>query len=121
EPETVPLTAQAVDVAHAVGEEALLAEALYAHGFALWRAGRRAEALPVMEEAAARAEAAGALDVLSLALAWLGTLYMSRREAAPARECLDRALEVAERPDDPNNIMFAVQVRSTLAGLSGDG
>jgi tetratricopeptide (TPR) repeat protein len=73
-----------------------------------------------MEQAAARAEAAGALDVLSLALTWLGALYMSRREAAPAREYLDRALEVAERLDDPNKIMFALQVRGTLAGLSGD-
>jgi tetratricopeptide (TPR) repeat protein len=45
---------------------------------------------------------------------------MSRREAAPARECLDRALELAERLDDPNKILFAVQVRGTLAGLSGD-
>jgi tetratricopeptide (TPR) repeat protein len=73
-----------------------------------------------MEQAAARAEAAGALDVLSLALAWLGALYMSRREAAPAREYMDRALELAERLDDPNKILFASQLRGTLAGLSGD-
>jgi tetratricopeptide (TPR) repeat protein/transcriptional regulator with XRE-family HTH domain len=120
EPEKVPLTAHAVAVARAVGEEALLAEALYAHGLALLRMARRAEALPVMEQAAARAETAGALDVLSLALAWLGALYISRREAAPARQYLDRALEVAERLDDPNKIMFALQVRGQLAGLSGD-
>jgi tetratricopeptide (TPR) repeat protein len=120
EPEKVLLTAQAVDAARAVGEEALLAEALSAHGFALWRAGRRAEALPVLEQAAARAEAAGALDVLSLALTWLGALYMGRGEAAPARECMDRALEVAERLDDPNKIMYALQLRGTLALLSGD-
>jgi tetratricopeptide (TPR) repeat protein len=67
-----------------------------------------------------RAEGVGALDVLSLALAWLGALYISRQEAAPAREYSDRALEVAERLDDPNKIMFAVQVRGKLATLSGD-
>jgi tetratricopeptide (TPR) repeat protein len=73
-----------------------------------------------MEQAAAHAEAAGALDVLSLALTWLGALYISRGEAAPAREYLDRALEVAERLDDPNRILFALQVRGKLAALSGD-
>jgi tetratricopeptide (TPR) repeat protein len=120
EPEKVPRTAHAVAIARAVGEEALLAEALYAHGLAMWWVGRRAEALPVMEEAAMRAEAAGALDVLSLALAWLGALYMHGGEAAPASGYLDRALEVAERLDDPTKILFAVQSRGTLAFLSGD-
>jgi tetratricopeptide (TPR) repeat protein len=116
----VARTAQAVDVARVAGEEALLAEALYAHGFALYRAERRAEALPVLEQAAACAEAVGALDVLSLALTWLGSVYVSEREAAPAREHLDRALGVAERLGDPNKIVFALQVRGKLAGLSGD-
>jgi tetratricopeptide (TPR) repeat protein len=58
--------------------------------------------------------------VLSLALTWLGALYMHGREAAPAKEYMDRALELAERLDDPNKILFAVQSRGTLAGLSGD-
>jgi tetratricopeptide (TPR) repeat protein len=119
EPETVPRTAQAVDVARAVGEDALLAEALYAHGYALWRAGQRAEALPVLEQAAARAEAAGALDVLSRALALIGMLYLFRGEEAPATGYLDRALEVAERLDDPSKIMFASQLRGELAFRSG--
>jgi tetratricopeptide (TPR) repeat protein len=73
-----------------------------------------------MEAAAARAEAAGALDVLSLALTFIGALYMSRREAAPAWECLDRALEVAERLGDPSKLMFALQLRGRLASRSGN-
>ncbi len=117
--EKIPQAAHAVEIARAAGDGALLAEALYAHGFALWRAGRKAETLTALEQTAARAEAAGTLEVLGMALNFIGMLCGFRGEAR-AMAYAARGLEVAERLGDPRMIRFASYVQGGLFIRSGD-
>lgn len=113
--ETLEATERAGEVARAVGDQALLAEAEERRGVALLLLNRPEEgqqvieaAIPLIEEAIPLIEARGKLDVLRSALhnAACAAAYLGQVERQ--RHYAERALRVAERLGNPSQIGFVL-------------
>jgi tetratricopeptide (TPR) repeat protein/transcriptional regulator with XRE-family HTH domain len=110
---------RAVDLARAVGDDHVLAEAEGWSGRAFFQMGRDAEARQVLQEACQVAEAAGDLVSLRRALLTLVEVYRDGGELDMARLYVERALEVAQRQGDPAQIAFLTSHRGTIAIFTG--
>jgi len=92
--------ARAVQIARALKDDALLAEALQLHAMAAESLGE--DVLPALHDLVPLAERVGNLTVLRMALAVTGFVYLYHlADFARAKSYLERALEVAERRGGP--------------------
>jgi tetratricopeptide (TPR) repeat protein/transcriptional regulator with XRE-family HTH domain len=111
---------QAVELARAVGDDRILADAETKRGLALLLLGRMEDAQCVLEEAIPLAEAAGDLDILGRALTNVGGVYGARGELEQGRRYAERALKVAEQRDDAAQVVFATVTLGTWCFFVGD-
>jgi tetratricopeptide (TPR) repeat protein/transcriptional regulator with XRE-family HTH domain len=98
---------RAAELARAVGDNRILADAETKRGLALLLMGRLEEAQRVLEEAIPLAEAVGDLDILRQVLTSVASVYGGRGELEQGRRYAERALEVAERRGDAAQVVFA--------------
>ena len=118
--QAVAAATRAAEVARAVGDRGLLAEAAYQRACSLGLAGRDAEGLPLMEEAAQLAEAVGRLDTLWKASQLTANIYENRGEFERARPLASRSLSAAEQLADPVGVRRATIRLAALAFFEGN-
>jgi tetratricopeptide (TPR) repeat protein len=109
-----------LELAHALGDERLLAEAELHRGVSLMHTGRYKEALQVLEAAIPRSERVGDLSTLCMALDFAGFAYHSLHRSDRALIYRERTLEVAERLGDPREISYRSLEVAWMAFLLGD-
>jgi tetratricopeptide (TPR) repeat protein len=102
--ESASVAARGSERARVVGDTRLLAEAEFRRGTALTHAGDFEHGVPAIEEAIARAEAAGDLDTASRAMGNLALFHWDRGEIRPARALMLRALELSLQANDPTRV-----------------
>ena len=83
-------------------------------------AGEYSEALPVLDAAVRRAEEVGDLPTLCTALDFVSVIHHSLRRPELALEFRRRALDVAERLDDPREISYRAVEAAYVTFLLGD-
>jgi tetratricopeptide (TPR) repeat protein/transcriptional regulator with XRE-family HTH domain len=98
---------RAAQVARAVGDRGLLAEAEARRGWWLALQSQDAEALPAIQEAGRLAEAVGKLDVLSFVLWFTALILENKGVFDQARPLATRALTIGEQVGDPALIMLS--------------
>jgi tetratricopeptide (TPR) repeat protein len=98
---------RAAEIARAVEDKALLAEAELQRAYSLPWTGRQEDFAPALEGVIRLAEEIGELTTLCRALCAVSYPYSERGDFEKSRLSLDRALEVAERIGDPARIAFA--------------
>jgi len=98
------------ELASAVGDGSILAEAQMSRGTALYAMGHLEEALQVQEATIPLAESAGQFDILNIVLGNVGLMYMELGEFEQSRAHRERALAVADRMGDPANAAFAMAI-----------
>jgi tetratricopeptide (TPR) repeat protein len=113
-------TRRLLELAHALGDERLLAEAELHRGVSLMHTGRYKEALQVLEAAIPRSERVGDLSTLCMALDFAGFAYHSLHRSDRALIDRERTLEVAERLGDPREISYRSLEVAWMAFLLGD-
>jgi tetratricopeptide (TPR) repeat protein len=118
--EQLAVTERAVDMARALGDERLLANAQECYAWALVCMGRAEEALPVLEETMCLAEALGDLPTLCYALQTAAEVYADRGEVEKQRVYSDRAVASAERLGDPMMRVVITAIRGVLAFFHGN-
>src|SRR5262249_30827990 len=111
---------RAAEITRTLGEAGVLAEAEAEYANALASIGRDAEALPLMQAAGARAEAAGQIDALCTALLGAAWIHEDQGAFGRSRRCAMRARVAGERLGDPDAIMDAQIRLAALAFFSGD-
>ncbi len=111
---------RAGEVARALNDDALLAQAEQWRSSALLALGRAQEALPVLQEVIPRAEAAGDLSSHTHALSHVALAYIQRGEFDAGRSYIERALAMAERRGDPAQIAFMAYNRGMIAVYTGE-
>jgi transcriptional regulator with XRE-family HTH domain/tetratricopeptide (TPR) repeat protein len=111
---------RAAELARALGDDALLAQAEHWRSTALLTLGRAEEALPALQEVIPLAEAAGDLSSHAQALSHVALAHINRGEFAQAQSYVERALAVAERRGDPAQTAFMTYNRGTVAVYTGD-
>ncbi len=111
---------RAAEIARAVGDRGLLAEAEWLRGWMLSLLGRDDEALAAFQEAGRLAEATGKLDTLSGVLSFTANVHENRGELDRAGLLACRALAVAERLGDPALIIDATVRLVAVAFFEGD-
>jgi adenylate cyclase len=104
--ESLQAAERASELARAVGDDRILAEAEVGRGTGLAYVGRREEGLKVLEDAIPLAEAVGDPFTLWRALNNAAEMYRLRAEPRPARAYLERALESCERMGDLGQVSF---------------
>jgi tetratricopeptide (TPR) repeat protein len=109
----------AANLARAVQDEWLLAEALWQQGHALAALGRDEEQRCVVEEASRLATGAGHLDILGRTLNSLAQIYRDRGDLATARSYAERALEAAKRLGNPSLLAYILSNRGLSAFVAG--
>jgi len=98
---------RAGEIAQAIGDDVLLAEAGERRGTALTILGKAEQARLALEEAIPKLEAAGGEPrVLSSALTNLGESHRMAGELEQAKRYNERALEVAQRTGNPGQVGF---------------
>jgi tetratricopeptide (TPR) repeat protein/transcriptional regulator with XRE-family HTH domain len=118
--DAVATAEQAVDLAHAVGDDRLLGAAESHRGTALTLVGRLDEARGALEAAVALLEAVGDLVGLCDTLRTAAELYEDRGEFAQALHYTDRALKAAEQSDVPFSIALTTSTRGVRGFYAGD-
>ncbi|HEX6817621.1 MAG TPA: AAA family ATPase [Ktedonobacterales bacterium] len=106
---------RAAEVAKALNDDTLLAQAEQWRSSALLALGRSQEALPVLQEVIPRAEAAGDLSSHTHALSRVALAYIQRGEFEEGRGYIERALAVAQKRGDPAQIAFMTYNRGMIA------
>jgi adenylate cyclase len=97
-PESVSADERAEDLARAIGDDRILADAQYRRGWTLLAVlGNLEEGLRVVEDAIPAAEAGGDPDILQAVLNCVGIGYWAKGELTRARNFFERSLEVIER------------------------
>jgi tetratricopeptide (TPR) repeat protein len=99
---------RASELATAVGNNKILAEAELRRGTALAKLGHPVQGAAVLEEIIPLSEAAGDLDTLARVLNNLGWWYYLGGDFSRSRAYRLRALEVARAQGDPNNMAFGL-------------
>ena len=99
-------TRRLTELARAVGEERLLAEAELHEGVFLLRAGQNEEALPLLESAIRRAAVVGDLSTQCGALGFAALIYHGQKDADRAASYRALAVEIAERLGDPREASY---------------
>ena len=99
---------RASELARAIGDDRLLADAGQRRSQGLALLGQVEEARRVLEEVIPLAEAVGDLNTLRLAVGNLGEAYMHLGNLDAAGRYKERWLEVAQRVGDPNLTAFAL-------------
>ncbi len=110
---------RAADLARALGDEALLAQAEHWRSAALLTLGRAEEAVPALQDVIPLAEAAGDLSSHAQALSHVALAHLNRGEFKDARTYVERALAVAERRGDPAQTAFMIYNRGEVSVFTG--
>jgi tetratricopeptide (TPR) repeat protein/transcriptional regulator with XRE-family HTH domain len=118
--EALEVTQTAVEIAEALGDGALRADALMRRGWLLDRRGRPAEALADNEEAIRDAEAVGDVVTLFWARIEVAVLHGRSGDLGRWRAELGRGLAEAERFGDLLLISSAMAERAAAAEIAGD-
>ncbi len=111
---------RAEEVARAIGDERVLAEALFGQGLALLKIGRIGEGLRSLEDAIPLAERAEHLYVLCWALYNVAVVYRLGGRFLAARPYTERACTVAERQGNPMLIAVTIGGRGLMSFFLGD-
>jgi tetratricopeptide (TPR) repeat protein len=111
---------RAVELARAVGDDRILADAETKRALALLLSGRLEDAQRVLEEAIPLAEAAGDLDILGRMLTNVGSVYGAIGELEQGRRYAERALKVAEQSGNAAQVVFATVTLGTWCFFVGD-
>lgn len=111
---------RAVALARAIGEDRILIGAEITRTFALWELGQDDDALHAIEDVIPRAEAAGDIANLTLALAHAADYYARRGEFEKDRRYHQRALQLAERRGDRAQTVLALMNLSQSYFHGGD-
>jgi tetratricopeptide (TPR) repeat protein len=109
-----------VELARAVGDDRILADAETKRALALLLLGRMEDARSVLEEAIPLADAAGDLEILGRMLTNVGSVYVATGELEQGRRCAQRALEVAEQSGNAAQVVFATVTLGTWCFFVGD-
>jgi tetratricopeptide (TPR) repeat protein len=118
--EQLPAAERAVELARAVGDDRILADAETKRALALLLLGRMEEAQHALEEAIPLAEAAGDLDILGRMLTNVGSVYGAIGELEQGRQYAERALKVAEQQGNAAQVVFATVTLATWCFFVGD-
>ena len=110
---------RAAEVAKALNDDALLAQAEQWRSSALLALGRGQEALPVLQEVIPRSEASGDLSSHTHALSRVALAYIQRGEFEAGRGYIERALATAEKRGDPAQIAFMAYNRGMIEVYTG--
>jgi predicted ATPase/DNA-binding XRE family transcriptional regulator len=111
---------QAMQLARALGDDALLVQAQHGWGLALLMVGQFAKGLQAEEEAISLAERMGDLATLVRALNNIGHLHDVRGAHDQSRRFLERAFQTAERLEDPGMIAYIASNLGQMAFRAGD-
>jgi tetratricopeptide (TPR) repeat protein len=111
---------RAVELARVAGDAWLLAEVTLQYGVALNWTGRGEEALAVLDETARMAESVGDLTTLCHSFGMANYIHRVRGEFDRQRQCIERAVEYAERSGSPAAIAITTSDRGTGAYYAGD-
>jgi len=84
-------------------------------GAAYARCGRVATALPLLEQAVARADHLGLMAYQARSLVWLGEAYCLAGRMADAMVCAERALTLAHERQEPSSQGQALWLRAEIA------
>jgi len=111
---------RAEEVARAIGDERVLAEALFGQGLALLKIGHIGEGLRSLEDAIPLAERAEHLYVLCWALYNVALVYRMGGRFAASKPYTERACTVAERQGNPMLIAVTIGGRGLISFFLGD-
>jgi tetratricopeptide (TPR) repeat protein len=111
---------RAMELARAVGDDRILADAETKRALALLLLGRLEDAQRVLEEAIPLAEAVGDLDILGRMLTNVGSVYGAIGELEQGRRYAERALEVAQQQGNAAQVVFATVTLGTWCFFVGD-
>jgi tetratricopeptide (TPR) repeat protein/transcriptional regulator with XRE-family HTH domain len=114
------VSARAVDLARAAGDERIQARAEAERGCGLSLLGRLDEAVQVLEEARALAEAVGDAGDLPAVLHFLAIGYGWRGEWTKGKQHLERGVELAERLGNPAHTADLGTLRGVYAFYLGN-
>ncbi|HLV97387.1 MAG TPA: tetratricopeptide repeat protein [Ktedonobacterales bacterium] len=118
--EALAAAERAVQLAHVLADQAVLARAAYWRATALLNLGQTAAGFQAIQTVIPLAEAAGDLRNLGWALGWLGTLSLDRGAFEASARALERALEIAEQIGDVAGLIVGLRCRGELAFYQGD-
>jgi tetratricopeptide (TPR) repeat protein len=107
--ESLEAAERASELARAIGDDRLLADAEQRRGVGLIMIGQADEGSRALEGAIPLAEAVGDLNSLRLALGNLGEAYLRMGNLDAARRYIERSVEVTQRVGDPNLIAYMLQ------------
>jgi tetratricopeptide (TPR) repeat protein/transcriptional regulator with XRE-family HTH domain len=110
---------RAAELARAVQDEWLLAEATWQQGLGLLARGRVEHGRRAMEETVRLTAAVGNLDILCRTLTRLATLSCGAGDLAGARSYADRAMQSAEQMGNPRSIVDTWTKYGEIAFVAG--
>ena len=118
--EAVEALDEAIALSDAAGDARAAGDAQRARAQSLWCPGWTAEARAAAEAAVAALEPLGPGRELALAYSMLATVYRDAEEAAPTREWVQRAIELATRLGDAEILVHALTTAGAVEFLLGD-
>ncbi|HET7036178.1 MAG TPA: AAA family ATPase, partial [Thermomicrobiaceae bacterium] len=111
---------RAIELARTGENQRTLVRAVLSHADLLQRLGQPARAVPEAEEVLPHAEELGDLEALLSLLRNLAYTHALQGAFGTSRSYIDRALELADRLENPPNRAFTLAIRGWIATLAGD-